>query len=179
MKHILLTLIFIPSTVCDTVSLMCYRDASVDILSKQEKCLATMVYGEARGEEEKGMIAVAYTAVNRAANKTVCGVILSPKQYSIFNDNPTLRAAAVSKHLEPYQHNVIDKASWDKALKVAKIVINKSIKDPTNGATHYLSPKLMKSMKYRYPKWSKQYKVAAVIGNHKFYKLVDKTNIVM
>ena len=77
---------------------------------KQAKCLATTIYGEARGEALKGMVAVAYTAMNRARDKTVCAVVLAPYQYSIFNDNPALRAAAMSLHLEPKQKNIIDKA---------------------------------------------------------------------
>lgn len=156
---------------------MCYRPQvkitpKVDL--KQEKCLATMIYGEARGEAEKGMVAVAYTAVNRSGKKTVCKVVLSPKQYSIFNGNPTLRAAALSLHLEPRQKNIIDKESWRKSLEVAKAVMRKEVGDPTNGATHYLAPTVMRLKKYKYPKWSKQYQLAAVIDNHRFYKLVDK-----
>ena len=140
----------------------------------EEKCLATMIYGEARGEAEHGQVAVAYTAVNRAANKTVCAVVLAPKQYSIFNDNPTLRAAAMSLHVEPKQKNIIDNASWAKAVRVAEIVIRRQVPDPTNGSTHYLAPKVMATKGYTYPKWSKEYKLVAVIDNHRFYRPVDK-----
>ena len=141
---------------------------------KEQKCLATMIYGEARGEAEHGQVAVAYTAVNRAANKTVCAVVLAPKQYSIFNDNPTLRAAAMSLHVEPKQKNIIDNASWEKAVRVAEIVMRRQVPDPTNGSTHYLAPKVMATKGYTYPKWSKEYKLVAVIDNHRFYRPVDK-----
>jgi spore germination cell wall hydrolase CwlJ-like protein len=141
---------------------------------KQAKCLATMIYGEARGEAERGMVAVAYTALNRAANKTVCGVVLAPKQYSIFNGNPALRMAAMSLNMEPKQKNVIDNAGWKMAVKVAENVIMHKVPDPTNGSTHYLADKVMKMKGYKYPKWSKEYQMMAMIDNHKFYKPVDK-----
>jgi len=134
------------------------------------KCLATMIYGEARGESRTGMVAVAYSAVNRAVKKTVCDVVLAPKQYSIFNNNPALREVALTLHIAPRQKNSIDEKSWDEAMAVAKKVLTGKIKDPTNGATHYLAPDLMKIKKYKYPRWSRQFELVAVIDNHKFYK---------
>lgn len=137
----------------------------------QQKCLATMIYGEARGEKKTGQVAVAYSALNRlTSNKTLCDVVLAPKQYSIFNNNPELVAAAKNLHLPPARKNVIDQRSWEEAQKVAELVIKRRITDPTNGSTHYLAPKLMKSKGYRYPKWSKEYTLVVVIDNHKFYK---------
>lgn len=141
---------------------------------KQAKCLATMVYGEARGESGKGKVAVAYTAMNRAGKKTVCGVVLAPKQYSIFNDNPALKAAAMSLHLEPRQKNPIDKNSWTQSTEIAELVIRKQITDPTKGATHYLADKVMKIKGYKYPRWSREYQLVAIVDNHKFYKQKER-----
>lgn len=136
----------------------------------QEKCLATMIYGEARGEPELGQVAVAFTAVNRAQNRSVCDVVLAPMQYSIFNDNPALRAAAMSLHIEPKHKNYVDQQSWPMAVKVAQAVMRKKVSDPTKGATHYLAPIAMEALGYEYPEWSKQYRMVAVIHGHKFYK---------
>lgn len=135
------------------------------------KCLAVTVYGEARGESEKGQIAVAYTVKNRAKNKSVCNVALAPKQYSIFNNNPELVAAAKSEHIQPRQKNQIDQRSWERAMRVATVVMHGLVPDPTNGATHYLAPALMKIKRYKYPKWSKQYTLVSTIDGHKFYKM--------
>jgi len=152
---------------------MCYgRIDPVDV--EQEKCLAVMVYGEARGESEAGKVAVAYTALNRTAKKTLCQVVLAPKQYSIFNNNPALRTAALSLHVEPAQKNIIDQNSWQKSMEVAAAVVRGYVPDPTNGSTHYLAPKVMASKGYKYPRWSKEYTLVAVVDNHKFYKPVDK-----
>lgn len=177
MRCLLLSLAFVPIMVQQGTPTVCYRPiakVTPKIEVRQEKCLATMIYGEARGESLRGQIAVAYTAMNRAVKQTICKVVLSPKQYSIFNDNPALRAAAMSLHLEPKQKSTIDKTSWKQALQVAKSVMRKEVADPTNGATHYLAPTLMKAKRYKYPLWSKQYRLAVVIDNHRFYKLVDR-----
>ena len=138
--------------------------------AKQIDCLATMIYGEARGETRLGQVAVAHTAMNRAVKRSVCDVVLAPKQYSVFNNNPELRAAAMSTLIEPNQKNSVDEASWANALSVAHDVYLGKVADPTNGATFYVADKVMKAKRYRYPKWTKQYKVVATIGNHRFFK---------
>jgi spore germination cell wall hydrolase CwlJ-like protein len=136
-----------------------------------------MIWGEARGESTEGMAAVAHTALNRAAKSPksgVCKVVLAPKQYSIFNQNPSLRKAAMSKDIIPKLKNPIDQASWLKSVEVAAMVMRGLLSDPTNGATSYLAPKVMKSKGYAYPKWSKEYTMVAIIDSHHFYKPVDK-----
>lgn len=171
MRRLLLLLALIPTTI-DVVQqvprIVPTPEAKVD--TAQVKCLAVTIYGEARSESEKGQVAVAYTVLNRAVNKSLCQVALAPKQYSVFNNNHELRAAATSLHLQPKQRNVIDQNSWDQALRVARMVVKKTVKDPTNGATHYIADRVMKSKGYTYPKWSRQYQVVAVIENHKFFK---------
>lgn len=171
MRQLLLLLALVSTSVEVAQQVICKAptvDPKIDIA--QVKCLAVTIYGEARSESEKGQIAVAYTVLNRAVNKSLCQVALAPKQYSVFNNNPELRAAATSKHLQPKQRNVIDKNSWDQAVRVAHMVMQKTIKDPTNGATHYIADHVMKVKGYKYPKWSRQYNVVAVIENHRFFK---------
>lgn len=137
----------------------------------ERQCLATMIYGEARGEKETGQVAVAYSAVNRTrGKKSLCKVVLAPKQYSIFNNNPALRAAAQSLHLAPRQRNSVDQESWAQAQRVAEMVVARAVPDPTMGATHYLAPKVMAAKNYVYPRWSRQYILVTVIDNHRFYR---------
>jgi spore germination cell wall hydrolase CwlJ-like protein len=176
MRSLLLVVALLPLSMGEGIHTMCHAEFDIR-QAAEEKCLAVMVYGEARGEDKTGMQAVAYTALNRAVKSTVCSVILAPNQYSIFNNNPALRNAAKSSHTKPVQKNSIDEDSWEQAVTVAKDVMNREVKDPTNGATHYIAPKLMSIKKYHYPKWSKTFKLTAVIGNHKFYKPVDKTTV--
>lgn len=144
----------------------------VSVDPQEVKCLATMVYGEARGESVQGKIAVAWSAVNRQlkkANKTVCQVVLAPLQYSIFNNNPTLRAAATSLDIEPRQKNAIDTETWVESQRVAEQVLAGYAPDPTGGATHYIADRVMRQKGYVYPKWSRQYRQVAVIENHRFF----------
>lgn len=169
MRYLLLTAALIPSLL-GTYNTNCKSYQYSSVPADEVKCLATMVYGEARGETITGKVAVAYTAVNRAAKNTVCSVVLAPKQYSIFNGNPALRAAALSLHVEPEQKNVIDRRSWQESLDVARAVLSRIVPDPTGGATHYLADQLMRSKGYRYPRWSRQYIQVAKIDRHRFFK---------
>ncbi len=151
----------------------CYKPKGFTIPKidqKELKCLATMVYGEARGEPDEGMLAVAYTAKNRAVKSSVCKVVLAPYQYSVFNDNPALRMAAMSLKVEPKQHNIIDKDGWNRSREAALIALENSIPDPTNGGTHYLAPIAMKALGYGTPNWAISYQKVAVIKNHVFFK---------
>lgn len=141
-----------------------------DTEAKQEKCLATMIYGEARGEPYEGQVAVAYTAVNRARNRSVCDVVLAPKQYSIFNDNPSLRAAAMNLDVEPNHKNYVDQQAWPKVVEVARAVFRKKVEDPTYGSTHYLAPVAMEILGYKYPRWAEEYRHVVTIHGHKFFK---------
>jgi spore germination cell wall hydrolase CwlJ-like protein len=76
----------------------------------------------------------------------------------------------MSLRVIPTGMNVIDKAAWKKSFEIAKAVLQKTIPDPTNGATHYLSPVAMKALHYQYPTWSHQFELVAVIENHQFYR---------
>jgi spore germination cell wall hydrolase CwlJ-like protein len=127
-----------------------------------------MIYGESRGEPELGQVSVAYTAINRSGKKTVCDVILAPKQYSIFNGNSSLRAAAMSLYIEPKHKNIIDEKAWIKAVKIAQDVMHRRVPDPTLGATHYVVYRSLTTI----PAWTQTYKQTAKIGNHTFFKYV-------
>jgi len=170
MRTLLISLALLPAATNISELVYCpapeIKSSEIKVDLREQKCLATMLYGESRGETERGMIAVAFTAVNRASNKTVCKVVLAPKQYSIFNDNPVLRAAALSLHLEPKQKNIIDKNSWKRSMKVAETVLKRKVSDPTNGSTHYVA---YKSLKY-IPYWTKKLERTVKIDNHTFFK---------
>lgn len=171
MRQLILLLALIPTSLEMAQQLTCARPPKivkiVNIDPVQEKCLAVTIFGEARGESEKGQIAVAYTILNRSLNKrkTLCDIALAPKQYSIFNNNPKLRAIATSLHLVPQQKNIIDKNSWDRAMAVAQMVARKTVQDPGHGATHYVAYKSLTHI----PDWTRKFKVSAKIDNHTFF----------
>lgn len=178
-KHLLLLLSLVPVMLTSSEQpKICFIDTSIIAdtpdIAKEAKCLSVMIYGEARGESTKGKVAVAYTALNRAAKSTLCKVVLAHKQYSIFNNNYALQAVALSEFDTPVLNNPIDAESWETSVKVADVVIHRAISDPTNGATHYVAPFVMKLKKYKYPRWTKEYTLVKVIDNHQFYKLPSK-----
>ena len=177
MRNIILLLAIVPSILSqEYIPISHYAPNSapvaVKIDAKDAKCLAVTIYGEARSEPEKGMIAVAYTVITRSIlrKKAVCSIALAPKQYSIFNGNPALRAAAMSPHLEPIQKNEIDKQDWAASMKVAESVLKKEVEDPTKGATHYIAPIVMRQKRYTTPGWTKTFTKMGTIGNHVFFK---------
>ena len=170
MRYLPLVLVLLPAAMEMSTMQACYAYEYPKNDPVQEKCLATMIYGEARGEALLGKVAVAFSAINRAKNKTICEVVLAPKQYSIFNGNPTLRAAALSLKIEPVQKNSIDADSWAQSKRIAALVLQGLITDPTQGATHYIADRVMKLKGYRYPKWSRVYAQVAIIDNHRFFR---------
>jgi len=127
--------------------------------------LARLIFGEARGCSRLEKQAVAYTVINRANDNkkwngtTIKEAALKPWQYSCFNKNDPNR-----KKLMNPDYN---KQEFEDCLEVAREVISGKVKDPTNGATHYFNPNVVK------PSWARKLKK---IGNlngrtiHEFYK---------
>lgn len=115
---------------------------------KKIECMAKNIYYEARGEGKIGMIAVAHVTVNRAKSSKfpsdVCEVVYQKGQFSW--------TKSYSKKRNPEQ--------FEKAIEVAKLVLEGKTKDPTNGALYFHSVELE-------PMWNKPIK--AKIGNHLFF----------
>lgn len=165
MKQTLFLLALLPSTLSISHHTTCFKNTpKVDPL--QIHCLATTIYGEGRGESTMGQVAIAFTVVNRAVNKSLCQVALAKKQYSIFNGKSHLRTVANNLKLEPKYANHIDRISWAKANAIAKMVLMKSVKDPTYNSTHYVAYKSLKHI----PKWTHELKITVKIENHTFFK---------
>lgn len=122
--------------------------------------LARTIYGEARGESFNGKVAVAYTIINRAARPSWWGgdittVCLAPKQFSCWNsDDPNFALL---------QEVNLDSFSFRDCLAAALLVYNRTLPDPTNGATHYYALSMSTP-----PTWAAKMKAVAAIGGHKF-----------
>ena len=111
-------------------------------------CLQALMWGEARGQGNMGMVATAYTAINRKADpnypKTICEIIRQPKQYQFIDYGmPTQTQIA---YLEP----------------LAKAILEKRISDPTRGAKWFHT----KNIK---PYWAKDKTIKLSYKNHIFY----------
>ena len=118
--------------------------------STQMNCLALVGYHEAKGESDRGMIAVMQVTMNRVKSEkfanTICGVVYSPNQYSWSKPNPPIK--------EPKQ--------YERAKRLAYEVVN--------GKHHDISGKaLFFNSLHKQPKGT----VCTVrIGGHSFYKPV-------
>ena len=129
------------------------------LLSTALMCLALNVYKEARGEPFVGKTAVAHVTLNRTKerNKTVCQVVLEPKQFS-WTINQVKRGKLV-KGAEPD----LKSKEWKESLQAAQVTLR--TRDHTKGATFYHEYRIN-------PSWAKSFKFVARWGNHIFYKRV-------
>lgn len=119
--------------------------------------LAEAIYHEARGEPSDGQVAVANVIVNRVNSNyfpdSVEGVLRQGCQFSYRCDGSVDRG-------------INNLTAFQRAMMVAKGVLQHDRIDPTNGADHYLNPAKVKSM----PHWTTVYDQVAVMGNHQFHK---------
>lgn len=116
-------------------------------------CLSNMIYYEARSEGYKGMLAVAYVAVNRTKHpelygRGVCGVVYKPKQFDGM------------KYYSPIKG---DKTAWETAKKIASLSLLRRVKDPSKGSLYFHTTSIK-------PKWSYTKIKTIILGNHIFYR---------
>ena len=127
--------------------------------------LCQTVYGEARGEETQGRMAVVHVILNRVKKsgwmgKTVYDVCLKNQQFSCWNDNdPNCDKV---KGLTWYD------AEYNGIFHDVKLALNwwMSGEDITLGATHYHTKSV-------HPQWSFDKVPCITIGNHLFYNNID------
>ena len=121
--------------------------------------LARTIWGEARGEGQTGMQAVANVIMNRVKKggwygATVQDVVLKKWQFSTWNEGDPNREKALSV-------TVADPNFWT-AKKLAALAYNGQLDDITAGATNYHAKSVL-------PSWSMKMTKTASIGNHIFY----------
>jgi N-acetylmuramoyl-L-alanine amidase len=127
----------------------------------REVILARMLLGEVENCSQLEKIAVAYTAINRvkaSENKRLKDIILQPRQYSCFNEDKDS-----NKFLkDPIKYN---KKEFLGDIELAEDILSGKYNDPTEGATHYYNPDLVKT-----PQWAKEFQNMGKIGHHLFFK---------
>ncbi|MEO8668207.1 MAG: cell wall hydrolase [Bauldia sp.] len=131
--------------------------------SKTEmKCLATAIYFEARGEPERGQLAVAQVVINRLKNpaypNTVCGVVYQ-------NKNKRNRCQ-FSFACDGIKDRITDVKGWNRAQVLATKVVTDDrtmFAADVGSSTHYHA-------NYVRPRWARHMKKMQKIGRHIFYK---------
>jgi len=157
--------------------------------------LAQTIWGEARQEGTKGMLAVGNVIKNRAeANKKmfgqgIKGVALKPKQFSCWNAGDPNReklkdvlqydkliSLRKSPTDEPFEvwfkkfkntGEYLEYKSYQKAKEIAKQILDGTAPDPTKGAVYYHTLDVK-------PVWRHKLDQVATYGNHIFYTLPEK-----
>lgn len=133
-----------------------------DVPSETLEVMARTLWGEARGEGDTGMAAVACVICNRANHPDWWGndirsVCLKPAQFSCWNANdpnlPKLKAVTAS---DP---------TFATALQVAHAAAFGTLNDITEGADSYFA------LHTPMPKWATSDKFVKTIGNHSFYRV--------
>ena len=126
------------------------------------KCLATAIYFEARGEPEKGQLAVAQVVLNRLKNpaypNTICGVVYQ-------NKNRRHRCQ-FSFACDGIRDRITDSRSWAVAQTLATKAVNNTsttFLSDVGASTHYHAT-------YVRPRWARHMKKMDKIGRHIFYQ---------
>jgi N-acetylmuramoyl-L-alanine amidase len=170
-------------------------EVTAEIANPDLSVLAQTIWGEARQEGTKGMIAVGNVIKNRAeANKKmfgqgIKGVALKPKQFSCWNEGDPNReklkdilqydklvSMRKSPTGEPFNEwfqkfkntgEYLEYKSYLKAKEIAQQILNGSVPDPTKGAVYYHTLDVK-------PIWRTKLDQVAQFGNHVFYTLPEK-----
>ena len=126
------------------------------------RCLAENIYHEARGEPFKGQIAVAEVTLNRVASpyfpKTICEVVHEARW-----DPIRRRMVSAFSWTEFESKRAPRGPAWREAKTAAEAVYDREHSPVVPGALYYHAT-------YIKPRWARQKKTVATIGNHVFYR---------
>jgi spore germination cell wall hydrolase CwlJ-like protein len=128
--------------------------------SKEQKCLATGIYFEARGEKVEGQAAVAQVILNRVRNPhfpdTICGVV--------YHNDHWRNRCQFSFACDGIRDRVRSRHHWQVAKDVAMAVTAGKIwLDGVGSSTHYHAV-------YVRPRWARAMQRQTRIGLHIFYR---------
>lgn len=149
-----------PTQLSDQVS----RPAEPTIDPHQHSCLAQAVYYEARGETQRGQLAVAEVVMNRVRSSaypnSICGVVYQGSErvtgcQFTFTCDGSLKARPRGR-------------AWDRAQRLATAVMLGYARPVTQHATHYHTTEVN-------PVWSAGLVETTQIGTHLFYRFPNSS----
>jgi hypothetical protein len=128
--------------------------------AKSEKCLAEVIYFEARGEAVRGQMAVAQVVLNRAFSgkypETVCGVVYQNKHRHL--------ACQFTFACDNNKDVIREPEMWERAKKIAKAMLDGQLWLPeVDKSTHYHAYWVR-------PSWVNEMKKMYKTGVHTFYR---------
>ena len=147
----------VPATMSDRVRV---ARRGYHLAAPDQKCLATAIYFEARGEPTRGQAAVAKVILTRAATPgfpdSVCGVV--------YQNAKRRNACQFSFACDGKADRIVERKAWATAQRIAAEVSKGwwTLADVSD-ATHYHAT-------YVKPRWASKMKRLASIGRHVFYQ---------
>ncbi|MBL8537819.1 MAG: cell wall hydrolase [Hyphomonadaceae bacterium] len=131
--------------------------------SRQHNCLSQAIYYEARGETQRGQVAVAEVIMNRVRSRhypnSVCGVVYQGSHLSTGCQFTFTCDGSI--HQRPRGR------AWDRAQRVATAVMLGYTRPLTQGATHYHTHAVN-------PVWNSGLVETVNIGSHVFYRMPNR-----
>jgi len=128
--------------------------------AKAERCLANAIYFEARGEAERGQMAVAQVVINRAFSgfypNDICGVV--------YQNAGRHLACQFTFACDGRSKAINERSAWARANRIAKQTLDGEIYLPEVAkSTHYHAV-------YVHPNWVGEMKKLVRYGIHNFYR---------
>ena len=127
---------------------------------RQWRCLTEALYFEARGEDMRGIFAVAEVILNRVDSlrfpATVCDVV---------NQGTGERYRCQFTYTcDGLAETVHEPRAWARVGKVARLMLDGGPRRLTSGATHYHTRAVD-------PRWASTFARVSTIGDHHFYRM--------
>lgn len=136
----------------ESLAALVRRHAASETADREQHCLASAIYFEAKGEPLDGQLAVAHVILNRAGSgrfaSTLCGVVMQRGQFSFVRRGSMPAISSENRH-------------WRTAVAVAKIAQADMWNSSTENALYFHARRVA-------PGW-RMARVGA-IGNHVFYR---------
>lgn len=133
------------------------------VIASELACLAEVIYFEARGEGDEGMLAVGHVVLNRASDerfpKTICGVV---KQGKHVRGKPLRNKCQFSYYCDGIPDIVTDEDSYIRSTKLAFDILSGRSNNPVSNSLFYHAT-------YVRPRWSKVFALVRRINKHLFY----------
>ncbi len=127
---------------------------------REQWCLSSGIYFEARGESYRGQVAVAQTIMNRVEHPdypdTICGVV--------YQNQHRRNACQFSFACDGIADRINEQGAWAKAQEITQAVLNEEIYlTEVADATHYHAT-------YVRPHWARNMDKLTQVGLHVFYR---------